>query len=334
MKALFLIIGFIFTGPVTCLAGDNIGNGAGQAEQTIISTWKNLDKFINFCLNDTFCESNQTDKLALEKIKAIVLKEQLLPVSDLFIFTTAKLQNEPTFFYIDGILKMAKTGLFTGAPIYFDLDQLYTHRSPTIVESLSLTDAIDILIHEVGHHTGMVDHIFLGSLGAKVAGVAGKYIEEARLFSHSDEIKLTVINPSTNRGFPLVLLQVFGDTINLSQQIQDQLVCNGEISHLFSEQKPYGVQFFNLYWPVKEMRAGGNDNLKLEVKGHLALYCDPDENNWSTQKSHILNIKFHIKQKQTKSKKWWKLDSGDIKIKHKLEPFWFLFKYPDLVNPS
>lgn len=327
-----ILLGFLFCTMSIAVAGDRIGNGSGPSEQTVINAWLHLERFVNYCLADNFCDLAQSEKETLLKIKDVIGQENSIPVEQLLIFTTADKMKDPKFFHIDGQAKMAKTGGRIGSPIFFNLDLLNSRPSPKIIRPISMSDAIALLVHEVGHHTGELDHTMLGALGAKVASAASKNTEEATLFLNSDDLKIVVMNPSGNIGYPLVLAQVLGKTVNLTEQVKEELKCSADWDSLFIKKRPMGAKFFNLYWPIKDLHLKEKSDLKFVLKGNLALYCGDDESDWKYQKNHQLKIKLRLKYHKEGDVKFWALEEDEIKVRQRLIPWWFFFKIPSLTR--
>lgn len=139
--------------------GDEVRNGGGLAENYLTFALKNLDHSLKLCFDSQRCATKAEDRKILLKIK------EALPLeikSNILKFASEK--KNPGFFKINGITRLAITGNTVGSPIYYNLDMLYKNDESQI----NYGQAVQSLIHELGHHHAVYDHDRLENLGAEV----------------------------------------------------------------------------------------------------------------------------------------------------------------------
>jgi hypothetical protein len=75
-------------------------------------------------------------------------------------------RERPGFFFIDGQVRIAKTGSAEGDPIFINQDIINASSD------LNTATALAILVHEYGHHYNEMEHQWLDQLGAKIKSLA------------------------------------------------------------------------------------------------------------------------------------------------------------------
>lgn len=145
--------------------GTVVGNGAGSVENNFQYAYNSLPKIILTCLADPKCVDFKLDETLLKKILTIA-KTNLTKI-DRLIFLSSK--SNPGFFEtgINEANRIAKTQLTPNAPIYINTDMLYDIN--TKIPTLTFPQMIRILIHEIGHQTGVESHAELDILSAKIS---------------------------------------------------------------------------------------------------------------------------------------------------------------------
>lgn len=140
------------------------------AEEWLRFYFELAPRLIKICLQDSRCLESEDDRGLLFLISQSL---DLEPAANKVLRFDSATRN-PSLFTIDGVVKSAVTGLRPGDPIYFNLDHIYTienNRENAIAPDLILA----LLIHELGHHTGSVDHKALDLLGSKLAFFFSRY---------------------------------------------------------------------------------------------------------------------------------------------------------------
>lgn len=170
MKELFLSFIALAAFSGLARAGNEVG-GAGIAENNILYAWQNLGTFIDLCLGSPHCLLNDRESNSLVKIRDSLPKER--ESKEPILFKSG--QQHGSFFIVDGLVRIARTGFHVGDPIYINVDLIYPVAAPASIPLLPPPDrpldiplAAGVLVHELGHHQGERDHAFLDGLGAKV----------------------------------------------------------------------------------------------------------------------------------------------------------------------
>jgi hypothetical protein len=145
-------------------AADRVGQGAGISENNIAFAYTYLESYLRLCQAMTDCLQTDDQKKVLAEILDGMKQERALNPNQIGF----KSQAKDGIFLIDGKVRIAMTYADSGAPIYFNLDQLYTKDGNGDVQGLSIQTAVALLVHEYGHHHGITDHDWLDILGQRV----------------------------------------------------------------------------------------------------------------------------------------------------------------------
>jgi hypothetical protein len=144
--------------------GGEVGNGGGVAEKNITFAYINLAGYIDICLASASCQLSAQELPVLQAIRGGLSSEYLNQNQIIFSSETA----QPGFFFLDGAIRVARTGSTVGSAIYYNRDLLYPVGPSGNITPFSVADAVGSLVHEMGHHHGISDHTFLDLLGSKV----------------------------------------------------------------------------------------------------------------------------------------------------------------------
>ncbi|MBC7539635.1 MAG: hypothetical protein H7281_12500 [Bacteriovorax sp.] len=149
---------------VLASGGTVVGNGAGAVESSFQQAYYSLEKIIPSCLAVIKCELADDERIEITKILSIVNRNA--NKKDRLVFLSEKLN--PGFFTTGNseVFRIAKTFLNPDAPIYINTDMLYKDDGQPAIK---FQDIVRILVHELGHQTGIEDHASLDILGSKVA---------------------------------------------------------------------------------------------------------------------------------------------------------------------
>ena len=258
MKAFLLIL--ITTLTFNIYAGDRVWNGGGLAEKNILWALVSLDKYIDNCLNGPYCNLTKKEKTLLKKIKKVHLTE---PQGPNFIKFKSHIKNEENFDFGEGI-KLAKTKLKPGSPIFINKDLLYRNINGN-VEAFTVAEAVSLLIHEIGHHTGEKNHTKLDLLGAKVGMVVERFSEKAPFFPTNNKIQVVSFNSDSLTQFPEILIYIDDQIINITEKVKKEIECHDDY-----RSRPEGATFHNIYWKPFYKRS---DSLKFKFQGNLWVFC-------------------------------------------------------------
>lgn len=157
--------------------GDSVNNGGGLAEKNFTYAFENLYYFIDYCLAINPCALTEKEDRILRQINAgITIYKQ----KGSLIFKSGT--KEPGFFEVDehGKTRVAVTSSTPGSPIYINLDMIYLGTGAE-QKSMTVHEAVAILVHEYGHHYQVTDHLWLDKLGAKIQASREQYLQNINL---------------------------------------------------------------------------------------------------------------------------------------------------------
>jgi len=268
MKILIMILSLTFSFNTFARGGDEVRNGGGLIEQYFTYGLKILPYAIDRCLSSFKCAHNDAQRELLIKIKD---SHHLEINAGVLKFYSA--HPTPGFFMIDGVERLAITGNYVGSPIYYNTKMLYDNDEVRI----ELGHAIQSLIHELGHHHGVVDHDSLELLGSEVRRVVEMISMEVPYFVQSKltyfKIKaITVMALGRGIGHDadtgtlnFLFKNMTLDATYLFSPLSKKCESLGDKMTVYNS-----LQFFNLYWDFKA------DELTSSYKylsGHVNLYC-------------------------------------------------------------
>jgi hypothetical protein len=142
-------------------------NGDGIVEQNIFFAYNSVPKAIENCIAvSEACGLSVSDIVVLQKIKAVAEAYKATP--ERIIFTSDSVR--PGFFEtgLGQAHRVAATTNSPGAAIYFNSAQFYSSDG---TPALDLPLLVSILVHELGHQTGVADHAYLDFLGGRLRGM-------------------------------------------------------------------------------------------------------------------------------------------------------------------
>ena len=296
--------------PTVLIAGDQVGNGGGMAEQNLAFARTNLARDIQLCLDSISCVTHPRDRKLLQQIQESLPREP-----ERLYFRSGK--KHPGFFHLGGQLKMARTGDRVGSPVYINTDLLY-HATPQGPTFLRLDQAVALLIHEYGHHHGVEDHTRLDLLGARVATRFSQSVEVARMQPFRDGAMALVSNRDQH-SFPQFLLYMDGHVADLSASLRRRLRCPLSALRvsrsLGTGGKPTAATFFNLYWQQIDF-----EDLEFEIRGHLNLTCSGPGHDlpWKT---YLRRYKARFEFRMRVQKRW-RIDPDSIKLRKRALRAW------------
>lgn len=275
MNSIFLKQTFIFLLAITrvwAYGGSEAGNGGGLSEKNILFAYKHLNEYVDLCLKSRSCQLNAIEKALLEKIREVLPQEQKTPL--VFFAESAK----PGFFIIDGMPKIAKTGSLVGDPIYINLDLLYAKQSQNTYQFVDLPLSASILLHELGHHQGILDHALLDHLGTAMQTFLLTHSLRAE-FWNGNAALITFQNNSVRsdkdkkhlRFMDQILLENGNELYDLQQDILSNIHCP------LKTQKALGLRLYNVH---EERGLSFDPQTQILKKPAVAWYvlsCKQDE---------------------------------------------------------
>lgn len=287
MKILLSILCLTLSLNVFAQGGDEVRNGGGIAEQYLAYALKSLPKAIDRCLNSVSCARDRRQQDLLKKIRASLSLE-----IEMEVLKFSSNRHRPGFFNIDGVERLAVTGNFVGSPIYYNLEMLYKNGK----ERIGLGQAIQSLIHELGHHHGAFDHDALDLLGGEVRSLIESitfetpyYISKGKSPFSPSSIKALTIGSSyfdhENNGTIVLVFQ--SKTINVGHHFQNVL-SQCDVSPE-TPLKKANIQFINLHWGYKADEPISSFKYLL---GNIILSCRD-----IYSRTHKKNFEFELKIK-------------------------------------
>ena len=95
--------------------------------------------------------------------------------------------------------RVAQTGFIPTVPIYFNTDQFYNANGTPALDLPILTS---ILIHELGHQAGIVEHAYLDQLGSRIRNWLMNRTFELGYQYPNSSLKILSINYATQNSTP------------------------------------------------------------------------------------------------------------------------------------
>lgn len=309
--------------------GDDVGNGGGLAEKNILQALANLEFYSKLCLDGVRCNLSAKER----KILADILRT--LPKAkqnvDLIVFASEK--RAPGTFIIDGEPKVARTGSVVGHPIYINVDMIYSINRMNKLEPISLSQAVAILIHELGHHVSKATHTELDLLGVKVSMLLQARIQATPVLPWSQDVEATIVQGDEVQSFPQILLTIGNEIWDLSKSFRASVHCpvfTVPVPILpfpdlqFGKKPPLGVVYHNVHWEKGAQNEGAGD---YRITGNLTHVCPTGSSKLSLVNSFRVKIDFSTKMSGKKPV----LDTQSLRINQTYEPWYklVLFNFGD-----
>lgn len=252
-------------------AGDEVGGG-GIAENNILYAFENLDGYIDICLTTPTCSLSQAERQVLNRIRKALPEER--KNKQLIQFESES--NKPGFFYVDGHVRIAKTGFKVGSPIYFNRDLLYPNIAqvaggpsiPIPNRPYDIPFATSILVHELGHHQGERDHTYLDALGSKLTSLMQTYSAELDGGPFQRSLIVTALNYMTPHKGPEILLRDTEKLYAIGDKVEEALQCPENV-------KMHYFQVWNLHW-LRGKEAEDSKDAVRRVRMRTVLQCMSD----------------------------------------------------------
>lgn len=278
--------------------GDLINNGGGIAEKNILYAYAKLDGFLHLCLNSEACKLTAPEKEILKKISDGLAEEKKSTNQ----IVMASERKTPGLFMIDGNIRVAKTGSSVGSPILINVDLLYTKDADGQIEPISVPEAVAIIVHEFGHHYGSYSHEELDLLSIKVSLLLQKEMSTTPMLPWNSEISVAVYNPKLKTGFPLLILSVGDDIIDISDIYASTTRCNllsipipivRAPDIVLLSNKPLASTLYNLHW--QKIREDG-DRVRVKVQGNISNKCAYSNDTKIRDNNYQLMMDFTLKK--------------------------------------
>jgi hypothetical protein len=263
-------------------SGDIVGNGGGKAEADFNYAYRKVYKFINDCTETYKCHVNNEQKEILNKIKMTALRN--LNKSDKLIFVNE--HTVPGFFNdeFDPQTRIAKTGFTPDSPIFVNLDLIYNHS----LKLLDIPSIVAILIHEIGHQTGIKEHQILDDLGSRVRNFLNEEKLQVKISIADNFLKIIAFNFKSDDVNAELNLNYRGHNVELGSRIFNLSKCTQEGT------RAVGYRIENIYFERVTKTDYGDH--KVPMRAWLTLNCkDNDSVIWKEERD--LKIGFEIQRR-------------------------------------
>lgn len=302
--------------------GDDVNNGGGVAERTILYAYTKLESYIRLCLMVDNCKIKTNERELLEKIVAALPAEYAVEKQIQF----ASEKENPGTFLINGEIKAAKTGSKIGSPIYFNRDLFVSKNIGNHFEPISLSNAVSLLVHEMGHHhPTKFSESDLDFMGVKVSLLLDQEIHQTPVFPNNRNINAIVINDKVKSFYPEILLFVGDEVVDVSEKFKEASFCQNSLipnpitdpEGPLSIKKPVKLTYYNIHWDTfSEVDGQG----VFQILGNLIMDCGDEQ----TDKSNQMKISFKVKMEGEKIK----LVDRSILIQQFFKPWWKIINLP------
>ncbi|AUN98409.1 hypothetical protein C0V70_09890 [Bacteriovorax stolpii] len=217
--------------------GTVVGNGAGIVESNFQQGYLSLSKIIANCEAAQNCGLDLEEKNILKDIHEVLTKN--LQNKNRLVFLSEK--ANPGFFTTGASesYRIAKTMLVPNSPIYINTDMLYDKDgNPT----LNFNGIVRILVHELGHQTGIEGHSTLDILGAKIATYAEEHTSYFRY--NVEETRESVFFSVANYSYPIkTTLVMFNWKNSSSRDLSYAIIANSECP--YDSESYAGIEVLN-----------------------------------------------------------------------------------------
>lgn len=254
---------------------DIVGNGAGRIEIMANYYLRQLDQTISDCLNSKTCHITKADRFVLKEIRNISLESRVQNKKLIFLngIDFENIFNSPN----DPEIRIAKTGYHKKYPIFFNLTELYKTDLDIIDRNL-----IAILIHELGHQTGIKSHTYLDELAARLSFYFEQKLNRIKYNHQQTELILTTLNNRGSFDFSKSYLSINQQVFEINY-IAEKLKCINE------KDKTIGINLENAHWKKIKLTASE----KIITLGFWAtVYCENTGTKEIQTQSH--EIIFHL----------------------------------------
>ena len=171
-----------------------------------------------------------------------------------------------------------------------NLDLLYK-KTFEFVDVLSLPEMISILVHEMGHQVGLLDHAYLDYLGARVRRMVSRDINRiSRPLGEKTKFEFTSFS-YWSQNFPKLQLSIESTLKDFSSDLAPLMKCSDEkrpISMRMSNQHLASPVEFNGNWVVPfrawiELACFSNGNVSIEHKTLVLDMVISEGDNYSVR---------------------------------------------------
>lgn len=252
--------------------GDVVGNGGGLLEQNFLLAYYSLQTAIENCLTLIECYTSENQKNILKEINQLFIDK----INDRRPLLFLRNSDTDNFFFDrnDQTERVAKTGFSKDYPIFINLD-----LSMDIINDIPTM--LGILIHELGHQLGIVNHSFLDQMGVKLRKIWASNWIVSRVDIAGEELIIRLFSTKSNFINSKLSYVFDGEVQSLNSLVSKSVSCNkGDVLHNFS--------LSNGHW-----RRPDQTSFKLAVikTFWVDIYCE-DQNSQSYLVKKDLDVHF------------------------------------------
>ncbi len=219
--------------------GTVVGNGAGVVESNFQYAYHALTKIINNCLLIEYCHLQPEEREIALNI--MLIAKNNATKKDRLVFVSEKAR--PGFFTTGDseTNRIAKTILQPDSPIFINSDMLYKKDG---VPAINFSNIIALLIHEIGHQSGITSHSVLDIIGAKIADFSENRTSHSVFKAEDENGKTSITYSVTSFDFPIkrtILIFNWNDkkSVDLSKTLTGSTNCT------YDSERLDGVQVTN-----------------------------------------------------------------------------------------
>lgn len=256
-------------------SGDIVGNGGGLTEQNFISAYYNTQTAIQNCLDNFECGVTDEERKVLKEIDSVYIEKfnQERPL----IFLNEEVANGFFKSEEDQATRIAKTGFTAESPIFINLNEAASI-------STNISAMIGIIIHELGHQTGIANHSALDQVGAKVRNLWASKSKIYKFELKSGDLDVRLFSSEVNYITSKLSYTFNGETKSLNYDIFNEIKCenNSEV---------YGFNLSNGHWsrPISTDRRS-----QVALNYWIEIYCKDLNGQINTTESDLtLTFRFH-----------------------------------------
>lgn len=259
-------------------SGDIVGNGGGLVEQNFQHAYDKAADLIDHCSVYKNCDIDDDDLAILEEIKLTIIsnwgnKERLKFVPSQF----------EDFFNDEGDYetRIAKTGFDPSFPILINLNLAYRNES----FAYDFGAMIAIVIHEVGHQIGIIDHGYLDFLGQIIRRETIARQDNFGIKIGNGKFNIAVLNSGLySLSKPGLYVSYNDKSIPLIKKVSHEINCpiNSELSGFYIENghfsKPNVIRH----------------RILLQFESWLTYFCESKETKAVRRFERDMNMEFYL----------------------------------------
>lgn len=259
-------------------SGDIVGNGGGLVEQNFQYAYDKAADLIDHCSVYKNCDIDAEDLAILEEIKLTIIsnwgnKERLKFIPSQF----------EDFFNDEGDYetRIAKTGFDPSFPILINLNLAYRNESFTY----DFGAMIAIVIHEVGHQIGIIDHGYLDFLGQALRRETIAQQDNFGIKIVNGKFNIAVLNSGANKlSKPGLYVSFNNKSIPLLKKVTEEIHCpiNSELLGFNVENGHFSKPNIILH------------RVLLQFQSWLTFFCENKESKTIRVFQRDMNMEFYL----------------------------------------